>query len=726
MARIPIYDTPTERLDSPPAVRFGGTSPGNTALQLAAGGERFNDALYEHTQRQLDQANTTAILGAESAVKERYITQSQKWLGAKGVDAVGISQRAADWWDGAISAASDGLTTQQTRAFKLRIDSTRLSSLEAIARHETQQKSVATEDSARSAITLAGDMAEANAHDAANVTAQRDAAERALVALGLANGWSGERAAAEHATTLRDFDRRVFASQILTGDDATLRAYSTARPDDATAWRGLDVADAAKLQQAARNQLAQRAAESVLSIYNVEGAQSGAQALAKVSASELPLLVIDDVRGAVDAGLSRLRQQRKGEHAQDLQRIESALARGTAGDAERQRVAALFHNNTLSPAEFASMTARIDGQQTDRAGDGAAAAELQAALAGGLPIDPKSSEQRKALTALFAAHTAGEAPGSPAWQAAAQLLAQRTRLLPEPATAWIRQAVRSPDATTAAAGASFYGATMAAAPDALDGLDSDTRAQAAALSGMLEAGATPERAHETVRGMFDLRPGIAEQRKHDLPDVTKGNPAELQRFISQDFGAGLFHRDPTATVALRADFDRQTAAYFSRTGDTTLARQLAWSDLRRVYGPSTVNGTPQVLAFPPERFGVTPDEVHRDVAEFLAQHPQADGSTAEQVQLVPDSLTLRLAGDAMAGAAVRPSYLLIGKSGDPLTYGNGVRMRYTVPDAEALNQRLRDAEDAARKRAALAIANAKADRELARQRAARLAAGELR
>jgi hypothetical protein len=431
-----------------------------------------------------------------------------------------------------------------------------------------------------------------------------------------------------------------------------------------------------------------------------------------------------NIRASVGAQVSQLRFQRRQERAHDLETVERAIATGTAGPGTERLVDSLHASGAYSAEDRANTLAQIDASHLQAAKANAGAAEISRALAAGLPLDPKDADQRKALDSYFTAGTLDTPLGSEPWRAAALTIANKTRMLPDSALAWTRMALRSPSADLASTAAQFYGATAVAAPDAVSGFDDDTKTFAAMVNGMIEAGAAPKAAVEVARAnVFDVQPATRDARKHAWSGAGKlslrdQSATALDAFIDRDFDSGLFADQPAATdprVARAAGalqilpaFTAQTDRYFQKSGDITLAREQAWADVRRVYGVSEVNGTPQMFAFPPEQFGVTPTVVRADVEAFLKAAAQPDGSTAEDVVLVPDGQTLRLVGDALTGQVVRPSYLLVGKSGTPVIGLDGVRKRYTIPSSEEISKRIRAAQ-------ASAVDLAKAQRDKVRR-----------
>ncbi len=463
--------------------------------------------------------------------------------------------------------------------------------------------------------------------------------------------------------------------------------------------------------------------QHILSAYEQQGADAGVSALGALSQSNLSPAIQDEVRRGVSSRLSLLRDQRRQEGVDTVASIERSLANGTAGRDTASQVDDLYRRGALTPAEFGNYIGQVEASTVRRLKEDAAAREISAALAAGLPLDPGDSDHRKALSSAFTNDTREMQVGSAPWQSVAAAYASRARMLPQQALAWTRQTMRSPDPQIAAAGAQFYGAIASTTPDAVGEIDTDTKAFAGSVNSMIEAGTSPARAVETARAtVFDLKPEVRERRKDEYREYAKQSDLALANLVDRDFDPGLFTSPPSLSSSLAADFAGQSDRYFQKTGDIALARDLAWADLKRVYGPSRVNGEPIMIAFPPERFGVAPDEIRTDLGNFLKGNPQADGSSSADIFVVPDAITLRQVNDALDGRPVQPSYKLVTKSGDLLLDKHGVPKRYVLPSGEELGQRFKAAESKAAADAQALVDEAKRERER-RQRDAYLRRG---
>jgi hypothetical protein len=457
----------------------------------------------------------------------------------------------------------------------------------------------------------------------------------------------------------------------------------------------------------------------------------GNRLLQSLDESTLPEDVKDTVRSEVRARNELWRVEVRQKHSQEIVGVQRALAADRANARTERTLHRLYSIGAYSTDEYAGALAQMDAGALRRARSDAGAGEIAKALSEGLPLDPKDADHRKALANAFDTMTNNGAPrGSGPWRSTALAVAKQTRMLPEQAVSWTRSAMRSPNVDIASTAAQFLGAVQLDTPDAVSEIDTDTRAFAGVVNSMIENGTSPKEAVETARAnVFEVRPETREARQRawggaGTASLVNGTESALNRYIDRDFDAGMFSAEPAVSdpraaripgsVELSVAFREQTGRYFLKTGDISLARDHAWQDVKRVFGVSQVNGSPALMALPPERFGVTPEEVRTELGNFLKGNPQADGSTAADIVLVPDSATLRQLGDAISGEAIRPGWRLVTKSGDLVLDRNGIPKRYTIPGGEEISRRIREAEASAEARAREQVEAAKKHREVIR------------
>jgi len=450
-----------------------------------------------------------------------------------------------------------------------------------------------------------------------------------------------------------------------------------------------------RLRGMAEGLVEDRESERILAVYRTD-ARDGARLLTALEKSDLEPALLDGIRRKVQSGVSLLREERTAANVDRLAAVQRDISTGADLERTAGSLEALYRDGVLSPTQFASQMDRAYATAERVSVESAAAREISAAISEGLPLDPENAKHRSFLDVAFRDDVGTAAPGSALWQATALAYAGKVRMLPSSAGSWLRSAARSPDVRVALAAADFYGGLEQTSPEAAGIVDADARAFLGSFSAMRSAGADPERAFETARAnVYETRRDVLAQRQERYKVEAKGNAAALSEYIDRDFDTP-FTAQPAASVTLGADFHRQTAQYFAKTGDVALSRDLAWQDLSRVYGPSKVNGDAVVMPFPPERFGLSPEEVRTELATVVGPE------LAAGVLVIPDGLTLRLVSDALSGKPVMPSYRLVTPEGDLVTDAGGVPLRYTLPPYDVLTERV---QAAGRKATAEASAN---------------------
>jgi hypothetical protein len=420
------------------------------------------------------------------------------------------------------------------------------------------------------------------------------------------------------------------------------------------------------LEQFAKGQLVESEAARIVGEYG-RSTTAGTAALVGLGKSDIPRELLDNVRASVGAQLSQLRAERRQVYVDDIARVDREIATGNVGPGTEQRIEQLYESGVYGAEEYANQLAAMDRSAIATARDNAGGLEIATALAAGLPLDPSSEKQREALASLFA-HQVGEQPiGSEPWRATALAIANQTRMLPKQAIAWTRAAMRSPNPELAATAAQFLGAVEIGAPDAISGFDADTRAFASTVDSMIAAGTSPKAAVETARAnVFDVSPETVKARREAWSQgkgaLAKGSSSALAALIDRDYDS-VFSSQPEAldpragrapgALNLEADFARQTEQYFLRTGDVEHARELAWADLQRVYGPTRVNGVTVMSAFPIERWGLTPEDVRAEISAALLGDVKPLEQSVDRARTALTDAEAKLAGLDEAAEAKR-------------------------------------------------------------------------
>lgn len=425
-------------------------------------------------------------------------------------------------------------------------------------------------------------------------------------------------------------------------------------------------------------------ATSLVSTYGQQGPEIALSELQKQQAVLAPD-DYQDVLAKFNSGTASVRAQKQTEYADTFSSIYSAISTDSATKGTLGQVETLWNSGALTATEYASLTSRVQGNRAEQAKAAAAIPQMETLIAGGLPLDPTDTKHMKALSAAFVRDSAGVAPGSAQWRDVALAYGVKTSVIPKEATSWADRALRSNDPKLAAQAAEFV--SLAELQTPTQAFDKYTKTRANIINGQVSAGVAPALAIAHADTIMQKDQRVVDLRHKEYDKLTGPNGTSpqsmLESQISNDLALSI-GRNPSVSVhdSLVPDFDTMTRDYYTLTGDLKKSQQLAIADIKKVYGVSEVNGTKELTLAPVEKFGLDPKEVRTNLGEWLATNPQADGSTVDDLIVVADSVTMKAVSGAADGQALKPSWLVINKSGSPVLSKDGVPQRFHMPEGE--------------------------------------------
>lgn len=541
----------------------------------------------------------------------------------QGKDAFDISNKTLEEFDKAATKAQEGLTTDRQRlVFREALQQRRQGIQRQLQTYEGGQREAYYAGERKAYVESAAQSAVLNYQDPTRIESELDKVRATIDQM---PGLSDEQRAQSLASVRGNVYTDVISRYLANGQTKQAQDYYGKVKSNLTGDQLVRV-DSAMLQAkkaaeaAAKKATVDRYSASIMGEYSKFGPEAGAAALAKIE--KLPPDIRRDIYAQVNSDQARIREVTQQQFASQLANINSQISTDTTTDSTQTEIDLLWNKGAFSPQEYASLTSRVEASKVQGATNAAATAVIRQSLETGQPIDPSNTKVMKALDGAFAQDVLNTKPGSESWQFAAGAYATRTRALPTQALAWARSSLRSPDAAVAARAAQFLGGVDASAPDAMGQVDQTTRAMASTINDLIQSGTDPEAAVTMARDrILDANPAIVKQRADaykagGTKSFAANSSNALKSFVDRDFDTWLT-KEPAITSELDVAFRSQSEQYYVRTGDINKAHELAWKDLKRVYGPSKVNGEPQLMAFPPENFGISPDDVRRDVGQFL-------------------------------------------------------------------------------------------------------------
>jgi len=372
---------------------------------------------------------------------------------------------------------------------------------------------------------------------------------------------------------------------------------------------------------------------------------AGDQALA-----DLPKLGLDaetevKVRERIEARLNLLQAERKRAHAVELGALHQDIADGTPSENAEDEAFRLYRQSAMEVGGFTSMLSQIEGARVKGAESAAEIESAALAFNNSTPLDPKNSDARKAMDALYKQQVAGVPRGTPEYQNLAIEMARRTNIIPTDAISWARTVVTAGDPDSAVQASNFLRRMEDANPASFQYVDdAKLLAFTEQVNAATAAGTPPDLAVQVAqRNTFEVTEAerSALNTTYRTAKIADGNAGELQSFLDGDdrYDRSLFHGAPQAPMALQAEFDAAVERYYPYSGgDAERARALAWRDTQRVWGYTTVNGAPELMKYAPEVMfpGLTPEVIRSDVAASVPASPDA--------RLIPMGETARTGG----------------------------------------------------------------------------------
>lgn len=399
----------------------------------------------------------------------------------------------------------------------------------------------------------------------------------------------------------------------------------------------------ARAEDDAKEERVSAKVREVLGVFETD-VKAGSKAIAALKDSGLTPEEQLEARGQIQRGRGLIHAERRQEFNDQVTSLERAISSGVPGPKAEAQATFLYRRGAYSDEQYTNTLERIDNARQTGAKNAATMDVVTNALATGKPLDPRNDKVVEGIDTLFKSGTelAGIERGSDDWVSNATALAKKTNILPPDAMSWARANMLSGDPKLVGPAATALKTWATESPVAYSYFnDPNLKAYAATVSSIIDAGGSPERAVEVARQNLDIPPARQDALKatYTKDKHAAGNPDDLQtRMNGEDaFEVGFLGKSPPASQAMRDEYGAAVRTYFDKTGgDIAQARELAWADIRGVYGASTVNGYPEILKYAPERRfpGIDPEVIRNDAIETA----KARGVTTP-VRLVPTHAT---------------------------------------------------------------------------------------
>jgi hypothetical protein len=230
-------------------------------------------------------------------------------------------------------------------------------------------------------------------------------------------------------------------------------------------------------------------------------------------------------------------------------------------------------------------------------------------------FDPKDPRAGKAVDTYFKTVTAanGFARGTEGYENLAVSVMTGTSVVPPTIRKGIIGDLQSGDPIKAAAAARLQERLYTANPGA-DVYQEDSKSAAVgdAIQRNLDANMSPQQAYDMARNQIDVPKDVQDQRKLEYSDAVrtaidknaKNANADMLRSKLKDSGIGGEHWygndvPPEASPAMRAEYEGLTKEFYARTGKIDQAQDLAFKQVQKSWGLTSVNGTPELMKWGP-------------------------------------------------------------------------------------------------------------------------------
>jgi hypothetical protein len=470
-------------------------------------------------------------------------------------------------------------------------------------------------------------------------------------------------------------------------------------------------------------------ANPVLNNMTVEQAQAWADRRAVVKASDIAArrtqvdqIENDEVRAIALTALNDHYNQRR--RAEDAAAAEYTERLDAQDDSLTEREVMADHS--ISDQAQRTIVAKLRDQRADQIAISETLADLNDA---DHRWDAYDSGARNSVDKAYSAMLDGADPLSTEGQAAGAAVALRSGFVPKTMFNAIRGAVNGNDPQAMGAALEFAGQITQAHPGAMrpyggDGevisaLD-DYRFYSGFMGSEEAAGRIIENNSPENRSR---RANLSDEAREHAKDL---QPSDIESHFSE-LGSDVSVPENIEGV-LMGDYERLFKEAYTATGDVSLAKNRALSDISRIYGPSGVGGSDAIMRYPPASFYAPVngsqdwmgDQLVADVSEFaFGEQPDvpddALGLTATAITSVfmgstrvdPESIFItsdeRTQQDVASGAA--PSYVVRFMDDDDVIQEVPGRYRFERPSDQEAAETISQSEFEGQRSARAEMAN---------------------
>ncbi|MBI5119809.1 MAG: hypothetical protein HZA67_02300 [Rhodospirillales bacterium] len=352
------------------------------------------------------------------------------------------------------------------------------------------------------------------------------------------------------------------------------------------------------------------------------------------------------------------RGQREAEKAAEQKRarwfsdFEISLHRGEKAYSD---IEAAYQGGNLKPHERTAFVTYLDKRREKEAEALSELARVNAAFTGeGLPLDPKSDKDRKAVDSYFSAASQswqGLAPNEVRARAIRYAAQPGIGILPSPVKAEIRGWLRAGTPEQKVEAANTLAEIRANNPQLLNDLAEEDLAMGNLIGDYATSGIRPEEAVRLAEEGLRVPKADREARAGQYVDLAKKYPPA--DYLTKEANGSWLYRhtlgsNPQVPPEMAREFDGLAKTEFQRHGNWDVARKTAADSLQRVWGVSSLGGGTKWMRGAPESFYGVPGMDLSDNAKWMREQLTADmvasgglfdpseGPLESRVLVVPD------------------------------------------------------------------------------------------
>lgn len=305
------------------------------------------------------------------------------------------------------------------------------------------------------------------------------------------------------------------------------------------------------------------------------------------------------------------------------------------GETTYEDVVRAEQSKIITPSKKVQLFKQLDAEVKKAVEDAGSVERVSAALRGEGFIDPKSTEDKKAVDLTYEKVLLPKVDSVEAPAAKKQIITNfvdKMGIVPESLRGKMRGVFRGDDVDQKIFYADLVGRIQDAKPQALDDFDDKDITQAIMINEMVKAGTPNEQAVEKVQKLTEgINAGRLEILKEDFSNLVEDKGTEVQinsqkviNIVQDTFDEGVFSMNASLPnqqlgveeAAVKEYKDLYKTWYLNTNGDTELAKKQAQKALKRTWGTTGVNRkSKQLTKYPIEKAypGMGTKEIKEDL-----------------------------------------------------------------------------------------------------------------